>query len=252
LVATSAGVGACSGGPIPVAENGADSGYSADDVSPDGGSGSSGGSASSSSSGGASSCSGGASAGHDSNPDGIPYPIPSGGYGVGSVIQNLKFLGFLNNGAASQPVTTISLADYYDPCKKRYKLLHIITAGAWCQPCKAETDAFVAAKDTLASQQVAVIQALEDGPTMGVPANLGDLKSWIQNNGSNFTEVIDPCGFFNAFTNGAAVPWNADIDPRTMEILDSSDGWVGDVTTALQPGLDAIASAPGYPVPACY
>ena len=41
-------------------------------------------------------------AGNDSNPDGVPYPAPAGGYGrtartgstPGSVIQNFKFLGY--------------------------------------------------------------------------------------------------------------------------------------------------------------
>jgi hypothetical protein len=36
-----------------------------------------------------------------------------------------------------------------------------------------------------------------------------------------------------------------------MEIIDSSDGWAGDVMTEVQPGLDAVAGAPSYPVAAC-
>jgi hypothetical protein len=200
-----------------------------------------------------------ATAGHDSNPDGVPYPDPSGGYGrtarrgqtPGSVIQNFKFLG-LPGGDASQPVATISLADYYDPCNKRYKLIHLTVAAVWCEPCNQETDAIVGAKDWLAQNGVVVIQALDEGPTVGVPATLNDLDYWIHKHASNFTEMMDPGlqnlgGFFNA----ASIPWNADIDPRTMELLDSSDGWAGDVQTELQPGLDAIGSAPGYPVAAC-
>src|SRR5579859_3518136 len=74
-------------------------------------------------------------AGHDANPDGVPYPSPAGGYGrtarsggtPGSVMQNFKFLGFLN-GDNTKPMTTISLADYYDPCNKRYKLIHLTVA----------------------------------------------------------------------------------------------------------------------------
>jgi hypothetical protein len=197
--------------------------------------------------------------GHDANPDGVPYPAPASGYGrtarsgsaPGSVIQNFKFLGFLN-GDNTQPLTTISLADYYDPCNKRYKLLHLTVAAVWCQPCNQETNALVAAKSSLAQQQVVVIQALDDGPTVGVPATMNDLNYWIKNHSSNFTEMMDPGlknlgGFFDA----AAIPWNADIDPRTMEILDSSDGWAGDVQTEIQPGLDSVSTAALYPVAAC-
>jgi hypothetical protein len=198
-------------------------------------------------------------AGHDSNPDGVPYPAPANGYGrtartgstPGNVIENFKFLGFLN-GDNTQPVTTVSLADYYDPCNKRYKLIHLTVAAVWCQPCNQETDAIVAAKSQLGGQQVVVLQALDDGPTVGTPATMSDLNYWIRTHSSNFTEMMDPGlknlgGFFNA----AAIPWNADIDPRTMEILDSSDGWAGDVMTEIQPGLDAIAQAPSYPLAAC-
>lgn len=207
-------------------------------------------------------CTGGSSsggtqtAGHDSNPDGVAYPSPSGGYGrtprtgttPGSVIQNFKFLGFLN-GDNTQPQTTISLADYFDPCTKRYKLIHLTVAAVWCEPCNQETDAIVAGKSQLDTSQVVVLQALDDGPTVGTPATNNDLNYWIKLHSSNFTEMMDPGlknlgGFFDA----AAIPWNADIDPRTMEILDSSDGWSGSVQNEIQPGLDAISSAPSYPL----
>jgi hypothetical protein len=193
--------------------------------------------------------------GHDANPEGVAYPNPSGGYGrtaragntPGSVIQNFKFLGFLN-GDNTQPLTTVSLADYFDPCNKRFKLLHITVAAVWCQPCNQETDALVAAKDQLAQEGVVVIQALDDGPTVGVPATLNDLNYWIRNHSSNFTEMMDPGlqnlgGFFDA----AAIPWNCDIDPRTMEILDASDGWAGSVDAEIS--LSAVPSQPSYPLP---
>src|SRR5258708_4882429 len=108
-------------------------------------------------------------AGHDANPDGVAYPTPAGGYGrtprsgstAGSILQNFKFRGYLG-GDNTKPLTTISLADYYDPCNKHYKLIHLSVAAVWCVPCQDETDAFVAAKASLDSQQVLVLQALDD------------------------------------------------------------------------------------------
>jgi hypothetical protein len=204
---------------------------------------------------------GSGTAGHDSNPDGVPYPNPSGGYGhlprsgntPGSIIQNFKFLGYLN-GDMSQPLTTISLADYYDPCNKRYKILHISVAAVWCEPCNEETDAVVAdlnsATSVLNADRTVFIQALDDGPTEGVPATTSDLTYWITKHSSNFTEMLDPGlknlgGFFVA----AAIPWNSDIDVRTMEMLDSSEGWSGDVGSEIQPGLGALPATPSYPLP---
>ena len=53
-------------------------------------------------------------------------------------------------------------------------------------------------------------------------------------------------GFFDA----AAIPWNSDIDVRTMEILDSNEGWAGDVATEVAGGLAALPATPSYPIPA--
>ncbi len=193
--------------------------------------------------------------GHDSNPDGVPYPSPAGGYGhtprtgntPGSVIANFKFLGYPGGTVVADPMPTISLADYYDPCQKRYKLIHLSVAAVWCVPCNDETSAIVAAKSQLDSEGVVVLQALDDGPVEGTPATESDLKYWINNHNSNFTEMLDPglknlAGFFNA----AAIPWNADIDPRTMEMLDSSDGWSGSVSTEIDTSV--LPAQPGYPL----
>ncbi len=194
--------------------------------------------------------------GTDLNPDGVAYPTPAAGYGrsarlgskPGSIIQNFKFLGYPSSDPTKSSLQTISLANFYDPCNKRYKVLHITVAGVWCQPCNMETDALVAAKSMLDSEQVVVIQALDDGPIVGTPATKMDLDYWVKNHMVNFTEMLDPGlqnlgGFFDA----AAIPWNADIDVRTMEILDAAVGF-SDVTTELAPALQYVKEAPGYKV----
>lgn len=196
--------------------------------------------------------------GHDTNPDGVPYPTPPGGYGrtprsggtPGSVMQNFKFLGY-PDADESKGLQTVGLADFYDPCNKRFKILHVTVAAAWCEPCNQETDAIVAARADLASRGVAVLQALDDGPVQGQPATVSDLDFWISDHKSNFTEVLDPgLQNFSGFFDAAAIPWNADLDVRTMEILDASVGWSGDVDTELQPALGALPGAPSYPLPA--
>lgn len=191
------------------------------------------------------------------NADGVPYPSPSAGYGrsarhgstPGSVIQNFKFLGY-PNADSSHGLQTIALANFYDPCAKHSKVLHLSVAAVWCVPCNEETMALVAAKAELASKEVVLLQALSDGPKLNVGATQGDLNYWIGKNHPTFTEMLDPDlanlgGFFDA----AAVPWNADIDPRTMEIVDEGTGWAGTVDSELQPAISALASAPRYPIP---
>lgn len=193
--------------------------------------------------------------GGDTNPDGFAYPTPTNGYGrnvrsgttPGSVMTNFKFLGYLNAMVSPRP-TRISLADYYDPCSKRYKLIHITVASVWCGPCQQETIAMVAAKLQLEAQGVVVLQALDDGPVQRTGATQGDLDRWIAKYQTTFTELLDPglqnfAGFFKA----AEVPWNADLDPRTMEIIDASPGWIGDVATELASAFSVLPATPSYP-----
>jgi hypothetical protein len=202
--------------------------------------------------------------GNELNPDGVPYPAaPSGGYGhtarsgstPGSVIQNFKFQGYVNGDDSTPQMTTISLADYYDPCNKRLKILHLSVAAVWCVPCGDETDAVVAdiasSSSTLNANKVVFLQALDEGPTAGVPATQSDLQFWIMKHSSNFTEMLDP-GLMNlgGFFPAAAVPWNADIDVRTMEMLESSEGWGGDLSMEVAPALAALPKTPSYPIPA--
>ncbi|MGH7437944.1 MAG: hypothetical protein ACRENE_19870 [Polyangiaceae bacterium] len=194
-------------------------------------------------------------AGHTSNPDGISYPNPAGGYGhkarvgntPGDIVANLRFYGYLNGDPTKYQV--VSLADYYDPCQKRYKVIHLSVAGVWCNPCNMETSALVAAQSLLQSDKVVVLQALSDGPTEGVGATQTDLTYWIRAHHSNFTEMLDPGPTqFGGFFIANEIPWNADVDPRTMELLSSSTGWNGDVASTIQPGLDAVAKAPPVPL----
>jgi hypothetical protein len=197
--------------------------------------------------------------GHDANPDGVPYPKPADGYGrkarsgttAGSVMANFKFRGY-PNGDMAQGLQTIALADYYDPCGKRYKMLHLGVAGLWCEACGQETDALVGAKAELDSARIVVVQAVDEGTMQNVPATMTDLDHWVMLHKANFTVMLDPglenlAGFFNP----EAIPWNADLDPRTMEIVDESLGWSGSVSSETHAGLAAIPSAPSYPVPAC-
>lgn len=188
----------------------------------------------------------------NSNPDGIPYPKPPGGYGrsarsgktPGSVMANFKFFGF-PHGDTSHGLQVVALADYFDPMNKRYKVLRINAAAVWCPPCNQETDAIVAAKTKLDAEGVVILQTLFDGPTKGVSATENDLVHWIQKHASNFDSVLDP-GLQNlgGFFNSDAIPWNADLDVRSMEILDQSLGWNGDILSDVQPALSWVSSNP--------
>jgi hypothetical protein len=196
--------------------------------------------------------------GHTTNPDGIPYPDPVTGYGrssrsgttPGSVMPNYRFLGYPNSDT-TMGLQTVAFADFYDPCMKRYKLLHVTVAAVWCVPCNEETTALVAGAAALTAKGAVVLQVLDDGPIMGTPATKADLDYWITLHGTMFTEALDPMlTNLGSLVDAATVPWNCDLDPRTMEILDQSSGWTGDITSELAPGFAALPTTPSYPVPA--
>jgi hypothetical protein len=197
-----------------------------------------------------------AGSGHDSNPDGVAYPSPTNGYGhnaragttAGSIIANYKFLGYPNANPAGG-LQTVSLADYYDPCQKRYKMLHITVAGVWCNPCNMETIDLVANETTLAGDGIVVLQAIDDGGTEGVPATLTDLNYWITVHHPSFTEMLDPGNYnLGAFFNANAIPWNANVDVRTMEVLTSGVGAV--MASDVEGDLPLVQAAPLVTVPA--
>ena len=162
-------------------------------------------------------------------------------------MKNFQFLGF-PNGDTSKGLQKVSLAQYFDPTNTRYKVLRVNASAVWCPPCNLETDAVVAAKAKLDAEGVVILQTLFDGETMNVGATETDLRRWIRTHFSNFDSVLDPGlqnlgGFFNA----TAIPWNADLDVRTMEILDESLGWGGDILNDVSPALNWVARNPPTP-----
>ena len=191
----------------------------------------------------------------EQNPYQACYPIDdigtaarTGPSGVaGNRIANFAFTGYPWSDVTSKVTTgttkTIRLSDYFDPEGKiqfggttGIKIIHITVAAVWCGPCNEETD-YIAGNTAngapspgfaaeLAPMGVVFLQALSDGPVVGHGATLSDLNKWITNHGSDFTEMLDP-GVANlgVFFDAAAVPFNANIDARSMEILSTELGF---------------------------
>lgn len=193
-----------------------------------------------------------AGGGCEKNPQGICYPTddlgtsPRIGANFGQRIRNFKFLGYKNadptkpTDASSGTPTLIQLADYYDPSGQTFKLIHLAAASFWCIYCNQESEELAsggAAK--WAAQGVIFIEALIDGHQVGVPATPTDLQHWIsgpridETNTTyktplNFTVFLDPAvKNLGSFFPEGGVPFNMNIDPRSMEILDTSNGYAG-------------------------
>jgi hypothetical protein len=179
---------------------------------------------------------------HDTNPYGVAYPTANVGRDArgtvgtagtpnktpGNVIANFKFLGY-PGGDVSKGLQTIAMADFFDPQQKQYSLIHLSVAGSWCVPCNEETDVSVTLVPDFLKEKVVFVQALGDGPIEGEGATTMDLNNWITKHKSNFTEMLDP-GLVNLgiFFDAAAIPWNANIDARSMELLSADVGYSED------------------------
>jgi hypothetical protein len=171
--------------------------------------------------------------GSELNPDGVPYPtdnigtIERKGSKPGNRIANYKFLGY-KDADKSQGLQEISLADYFDPTGSRYKIIHIQAAGVWCSACQAETRAVVPLKEEIAQKGAVWLVSIAEGGR-GVPSTQKDMDGWIADFKSPYTHWLDPGNKnLGPFYDATALPWNANIDATTMEILTSGTGAVVD------------------------
>jgi len=166
----------------------------------------------------------------DTNPDGVPYPTDNlgtkarSGSTPGNRMMNYKFLGY-PNADMSQGLQPISLANFFDPSAKKYKMIHIQASGTWCGYCKQETKTVKPIAQAIADRKVLWIISLAEGKTMGTPATSNDLDQWMAEFKTPFTHVLDSGNKnLGPFYDSAALPWNANIDARTMEILSAGVG----------------------------
>jgi hypothetical protein len=193
-------------------------------------------------------------AGKDVNPDGVPYPTDHLGFKArnnstintappGDRISNFKFLGY-KNGDQSQGLQPVSLADYYDPDGKNYKIIHISVSGVWCTWCIAETKALVPLIPQLKDKKVVYLTALSEDINHQ-PAKQSDLDYWMKKYQPGYTQVLDPGNAkLGPFFTSAGIPWNGNFDARSMEVLSSitsapsSDGTTIDIMGDIDPWLE--------------
>ncbi|GAC1540650.1 MAG: hypothetical protein NVS3B10_05310 [Polyangiales bacterium] len=183
-----------------------------------------------------------AAAAPDKNPDGVPYPTANigtnarAGATAGNTLANYKVLGY-PDGDTTKGLQPISMATLFDPTGMRVKLIHIQASGSWCVYCQEETKTIAPMRQMLADRKVAWIISLAEGPTPGSPSTATDLNKWVSQFKAPYTHLLDPANKnFGPFYDAAALPWNANIDAKTMEILSSGVG----ATTTQQAILDDL------------
>jgi hypothetical protein len=162
------------------------------------------------------------------NTYGVAYPKSEIGTGIGQRIQNFKFLGHVKGDKAT--LKTVAMVDFYDPDQKHpdgaIKLIHIQAAGYWCSVCQTEAKDLKPLYAGLRERGVEWITTVAEGSSPGSDSTMDDLnKWWGRHNPANPT-VLDPGNAnLGVFYKAAALPWNAWVDARSMEILSYKEGY---------------------------
>ncbi len=167
----------------------------------------------------------------DTNPNGVAYPTDGVGVTVGARIQNFKFLGY-PDGNPANGLQPMSMAQFFDPTGTKYKMIHVQASGAWCTYCKQEMKTVIPLAQQLSDRKVVWVVSLAEGNVLGTPAEKADLDRWIGTYKSSYPHFLDSGNKnFGPFYDAAALPWNCNIDAKTMKILSSG---VGAATTDKQ------------------
>lgn len=188
-----------------------------------------------------------------------PYPttdigtVARKGSVAGNRIQNYKFLGYGTDASATKLDTTkgtgtVQLADYFDPKSEKYSIIILNVAARWCGPCNQETTEIVGGiAAQYAPKKVVFVQAITEGLDYKA-ATMDDLNGWISDHSNNFTTMLDPSqANLGVFFDRAAIPFNAVIDARSMEILYAGTGAPQDFGAFLDKYLGLVKTIPVKP-----
>ena len=191
-------------------------------------------------------------AGRDANPDGVPYPAdrhggkPRGASGrPGDRMPNFTFRGYVD-GDRSRGLSTISMADYFDPSQKRHKVLHVQVAATWCALCSPTIKATTENEPALNARGIVFLEVILSGKQAGFGPSLEEVDGWIAQHGSTIDTAMDVRGrrLRGIGIDPLVMPHDILIDTRTMEILDSSPGTPLDVGAYGRDGVSWVTTHP--------
>lgn len=158
----------------------------------------------------------------------VPGPF---GYVVGSVMENLQFVGKTDPGGfagtakyADLPMTEFSLADYYNDKSVKYVVL-FANAG-WCKPCNDEQPSVRAAQAEYEPKGFRFVEGLLQGfdARSGAVATAADIDRWAARHNLHLAIGLDPQGRMFQYADVAAFPLNMTIRTSDMQIVYMSVG----------------------------
>ena len=166
------------------------------------------------------------------------YPTTGFGFKVGDVVPPMhKWQGFPENTKATSTPVSVSFDDYYDCDGSRgINAVLVDTSALWCGACQQEAAGLTQEiKASWAALGIRVITLMVDDAQPGTPATIKTVQGWkTMFHLDNSTVVVDP-GFTFAPPGQMTIglPVEVIVDPRTMKLVDSQEGFSGDYSTLL-------------------
>jgi len=149
-------------------------------------------------------------------PAGADYPPGPYGYGQGTTMANLSFLGKQSPTATDYTplsMNAITLADV----RKTSKLIFIDGAARWCTPCNQDQPAVRAIEANYADKGVTTMEVLVEGG-IGVTATSDDINRWATQYQLSGIIAIDPAFELAKYADVTAFPVYIVVRASTMQI----------------------------------
>lgn len=150
-------------------------------------------------------------------PASADYPAGPYGYGQGTTIANLSFLGKQSPTAVdytSLAMNAITLADV----RKSSKLIVLDGAARWCTPCNQDQPAMRSIQASYADKGVATMEVLVEGGAIGTAATDDDINRWAQQYQLAGIIAIDPAFELAKYADVTTFPVYIVVRSSTMQI----------------------------------
>ncbi len=151
---------------------------------------------------------------------------PESGFGtqVGSFVrQNLNWQGYR---AGEDVVSDMSVEEYFDCDGSRgINALLFVTSAVWCGNCQAEAQQISGKADDWAAKGIVPVTLMIEKIDSS-PADPDTALQWRDSYKLSSDVAADP-SFSFAHNGTIGLPLQIIVDPRTMEIVDSVEGYSG-------------------------
>ncbi len=144
------------------------------------------------------------------------YPPGPYGYGQGTTIANLDFIGKVSpmpTDYSTLPMQPITLGDV----RQNTKLILIDGAARWCTPCNRDQPNMKTIESTYASRGVTTMEVLVEGG-YGVAATDNDINRWAQQYQLSGIIAIDPGYELAKYADLTAFPVYMVVRASTMRV----------------------------------